>query len=157
MCFTTYRQYLANILYSWNKTNKCQTYLWRVKCCFLRKSCDVCAISCDVFSKSCDVYSISNKATFYTPYIFPFYTDTWHWYWLIWLKRAIRSLRGYYTATCSTRHVHLLWRGRSKFLNLCPIPIALCCNENMFKSNPSNYGTKRITIVTAHRGEHVNK
>ena len=26
-------------------------------------------------------------------------------------------------------------RDRSKFLNLCPIPIALYCNKNMFKSN----------------------
>ena len=33
------------------------------------------------------------------------------------------------------KHVINIGRGRSKLLNLCPIPIALCCNKNMFKSN----------------------
>ena len=28
---------------------------------------------------------------------------------------------------------NVLLNGRSKLLNLCPIPIALCCNKNMFK------------------------
>ena len=42
------------------------------------------------------------------------------------------------SSSCSSNismyKVFVLGRGRSKLSNLCPIPIALCCNKNMFKS-----------------------
>ena len=55
--FTTWLQMSPRCETRGWKKNLCLYWpmLWLVKCCFIRKSCDVCAISCDVYSKSCDL------------------------------------------------------------------------------------------------------